>query len=377
MMHVVHLTSVHTLLDTRIFYKECQSLKQANYKVSLITVSKSDELIDGIQIYGVRKPDKFIKRIFVTAFQIFQIARKMGADVYHFHDPELIWVGFLLKVLGKKVIYDIHEDLPNQVMHKFYIPYWVRPIVSKGAKSAENLAGRVFDALIAATPTIAERFPPTKTVTVLNFPILKELLMPEAQLYEDRDNLIVYVGVIGLTRGAKEMIEATKILPQSLNAQLILGGSVQPPELQDELKGLAQDKTIKFLGWQSRKEVQNLLGQARIGLVTLHPTQSYLDSYPVKLFEYMAAGIPVVASNFPLWKEIVEKSQCGMLVNPLDPSEIANAIEYLLTHPAEAAEMGKNGQRAVQELFNWEAESKKLIAVYEKLLGRNASEMAT
>ena len=118
------------------------------------------------------------------------------------------------------------------------------------------------------------------------------------------------------------------------------------------------------------EKVSELLAQARVGVATLHPDPNYLGSLPTKLFEYMAAGLPVVASNFPLWKEIVEGNKCGLTVNPLDPEEIAHAIEYLINHPDEARRMGENGRQAVLEKYNWETEGKKLLALYEKLLAR-------
>jgi len=104
------------------------------------------------------------------------------------------------------------------------------------------------------------------------------------------------------------------------------------------------------------------------GLVTLHPIVNYIDALPVKMFEYMVAGIPVIASNFSLWREIIEGNKCGLCVDPLNPSEIAKAIDYIMTHPAEAQQMGKNGLRAVQEQYNWDIEEKKLLALYEQLL---------
>jgi len=126
---------------------------------------------------------------------------------------------------------------------------------------------------------------------------------------------------------------------------------------------------VHFLGWMQPEDVYAHLAKADIGLVCLHPEPRFMVAWPVKLFEYMAAGLSVVASNFPLWKEIVEGNQCGITVDPLDPKEIAQAIEYLLTHPEEARQMGENGRRAVEEKYNWEMESKKLLGVYSKLLG--------
>ena len=127
-------------------------------------------------------------------------------------------------------------------------------------------------------------------------------------------------------------------------------------------------KNVDYLGWMDREGVKAALNESMIGLVTLHPIINYLDALPVKMFEYMAAGLPVIASNFPLWKKIIEGNQCGLCVAPLDPQAIADAIDYLLVHPEEAERMGRNGQKAVQERYNWGLEELKLTSLYDSLI---------
>lgn len=95
---------------------------------------------------------------------------------------------------------------------------------------------------------------------------------------------------------------------------------------------------------------------------------NYLDSLPIKMFEYMSAGIPVVASNFPLWKEIIEKNRCGVCVDPLSPKDIAKAINFIVQNPQIAQKMGENGKRAILEKYNWQIEEQKLFNIYEGLL---------
>jgi glycosyltransferase involved in cell wall biosynthesis len=121
------------------------------------------------------------------------------------------------------------------------------------------------------------------------------------------------------------------------------------------------------LGVLDRRGVAEVLGRSVAGLVTLHPLVNYLDALPIKMFEYMSAGIPVIASDFVLWREIVQDGGCGLCVDPLKPNEIANAIDYLVTHPDEARRLGQNGRRAVVERYNWTVEEGKLLAFYGRL----------
>ncbi len=365
---VVHLSSVHPSFDIRIFHRECKTLVCAGYEVVLVIQHDRDEKLDGIRIRALAKPKNRFERMTRTLWQIFRAAIKENAQIYHFHDPELIPVGILLRLKGKKVIYDVHENVPEHVFVKEWIPFWCRALVAQGAAFAEWLGANFFDGILAATPTIAKRFLPSKTKIVQNFPMINELVQNSFPLYRERSPILIYLGGISELRGAKEMVLATGLLPGHLGAQLFLAGHFSPASLEYEIKGLDGWEKVKYLGWQSREEVAALLGKARIGLVVLHPTRSYLDSYPIKLFEYMSAGIPVIASHFPLWKEIVEGVGCGLLVSPLDPKEIAEAIGWLLEHPEDAEKMGQRGQAAVRERYNWDREANKLLVHYKKML---------
>ncbi|MBC7080576.1 MAG: glycosyltransferase family 4 protein [Methanothrix sp.] len=367
---VVHLTTVHPPFDTRIFHKEAKTLVRAGYDVTLIAQHEKDVVVDGVKIIALPKPRNRLSRMFGLTWRACCLALRQRADICHLHDPELIPMGLLLRLVGKRVIYDVHEDVPKQVLSKEWIPGLLRRLVAVGARLADAVAGSVLNAVVAATPQIARRFPATKTVVVQNFPILDELLPPDPMPYTSRPLKVAYVGGITVIRGIREMVQAMALLPNTPNAKLVLAGTFTPPALEEEVRRLPGWERVEFMGWQDRSGVARVLGQVRAGLAVLQPTRNYVEGWPVKLFEYMSAGLPVVASDFPLWKEIVEGNECGITVNPLDPKEIAQAIEYLLTHPEEAQEMGQNGRQAVLEKYNWEREAAKLLKLYEELLSR-------
>lgn len=372
MLKVVHLTSVHPVFDIRIFYKECRTLFDAGYEVVLVVQHDRDEFIDGVRIKSVpHAKNRWIRRT-RTLWQVYRMALKEKADVYHLHDPELLPIGCLLSFQGIRVIYDVHEDVPRQVMSNPSIPILLQKPLSIFAEAFEWVGSFFFKSIVVATHTIGDRFPNKKTVLVQNFPTQNELKINSSLPYSERPLNISYTGVISKNRGIKEMVNAMALLPKSLNAHLILAGKFSPAQLEKDIQQLRAWDRIDYIGWQDRRQIATLLGKSRIGLVLLHPKVNYLDSYPVKLFEYMLAGIPVIVSDFPLWRKIVSKARCGLTVNPLDAKAIAGAIEYLLAHPVEAEVMGRRGQEAVKNYYNWEAEQIKLLHLYKQIFANRS-----
>jgi len=362
------LTTVHPVFSTRILYREAKSLVAAGYNVDLVVPADQGGRVEGVEILAIPRLKSRLKRILILPWKALLVALHKKADVYHFHDPELIGIGLVLRLLRKCVIYDVHEDLPRQVLAKKWIPRIFRRPLGMIVGIVESGAALSMSGIIAATPAIAQRFPSKKTVVVQNFPGIEELKVDRTLPYKKRPPWVVYVGGISRLRGVYEMAKAMSLVNPQQDARLFLAGSPQPLDLTRKAEALGGEGKVEFTGHLSREEVAELLGSARIGLAVLHSSPNHLNSYPVKLFEYMAAGLPVIVSDFPLWKEIVEGNGCGLTVNPLGPKEIAEAIAYLLNHPDEAQQMGVNGRKAILKKYNWERESEKLVKLYEGLL---------
>jgi len=369
MTRIAHLTSAHLPFDTRIFHKECRTLAEAGYEVVLVAPHSGDETVGGIRIRAVPPARSRRERMTRTRQAVWHAARAADAALYHFHDPELIPVGVALKLAGKRVVYDVHEDLPRQILAKPWIAPPLRRLVSLGAASTEWFATRLFDGVVAATPHIAGRFPPGRTVLVQNFPRRGELILPGSAPYDQRPPDVAYVGGISEGRGIREMVAALGLLPADLRARLVLAGWFVPEALEREFPGWPGGDRVAFAGRLDRDGVAALLGRARAGLVLFKPAPNHGEAQPNKLFEYMAAGIPVVASDFPLWRQVVEETGCGLVADPCNPEAIAGAVARLLHNPAEAEQMGQRGRRAVETRFNWDAEGHKLVELYRRLLG--------
>lgn len=366
-MKVCHLTSVHHPDDTRIFVKECSSLARAGYEVTLVAPAPRDEVKDGVTVVAVQKKSSRLLRMIYTVNEVWRKAKAADAALYHIHDPELLRIGLKLKHAGYRVIYDAHEDVPRQILAKHYLPSIARNATSAVFERFENKAVAKLDQVITVTPLLERRFKTIQpqTAQICNFPLLREFPeMPSLPVSRKRD--VCYIGGITGIRGIREMVTAM----QYCNTTLHLGGTFSPLTLRDEVAGVSGWNKVKEHGYLDREQVKSVLSGCRAGLVLLHPTENYVDAYPVKMFEYMAAGLPVIASDFPLWKEIITKYDCGLCVNPLDSKAIGDAITTILSDDSMAARMGANGRKAIESTFNWEQEEKKLIQIYQRLLGQ-------
>jgi glycosyltransferase involved in cell wall biosynthesis len=370
---IVFLTSVHRPFDPRIFYKECRTLAREGFEVVLIAPHERAEIVDGVRIRPILKSQNRFKRMVITVFRVLKAAVDEGGSIYHFHDPELIIVGLLLKLKGKRVIYDVHEDVPKDILTKPYISPLVRRWLALLTELIEHFASSFFDGIVAATPSIGKRFPSKKTVIVQNFPYLQSGFV-ESLPYAKRPFQAAYSGNITVIRGAIEMVKAIAKLPGNLGAKLALAGDFSPLELETEVRNLSGWERVDFIGWRSPEEVASLLGHSRMGLVIFHPVPNHLEAQPQKLFEYMLAGLPIIASDFPLWRQIIVGTGCGILVNPLDPQAIAKAIQWVLEHPIEAEEMGLRGREVVYSQFNWANEGEKLLDLYRRLTAPSGTE---
>jgi len=238
------------------------------------------------------------------------------------------------------------------------------------AGSLEGLAASSVDAVIVATPAIARRFPAGKALIVRNYPILDEWVSAgDANTYAERPPLVAYVGKIEGVRGPTEMVEAIRIIDGVPGIRLALAGDFAPAELESELRSLSGWERVDRMGFLSRSDLGLLLARCRIGLVLLHPAPNHIEAQPNKLFEYMAAGLPVVASDFPLWRDLIEGLGCGLVVNPLDPGEIAGAISILLEDPLRAEAMGRRGKEAIAAKYNWNIEARDFLNLYGQITG--------
>jgi glycosyltransferase involved in cell wall biosynthesis len=366
-MKIAHLTSVHNRFDTRIFSKMSVSIVAHGCEVSLVVCDgKGNESIQGVNIYDVGFVRGRFNRMRVAPHKVFTKALTLDVDIYHLHDPELIPIGVKLINLGKLVIFDSHEDVPKQILGKPYLNHFFRLIISYLFSRYEYWAFPKFSGLIAATPYIRDKLLKINpnSIDINNYPMLDELFNNLS--WKNKSLSISYVGGIDRLRGILEVCDAMALLKFKVRLNLV--GLFSNEHLKKTVALSFGWNMVNEFGFLSRNEVKKVLEQSIAGLVTFLPLPNHISAQPNKMFEYMSAGIPVIASDFPLWREIIVGCNCGLVVNPLDPHSIAQAIDFLVANPDKAELMGKNGREAIVSKFNWPIEQKKLLNFYSNIL---------
>ena len=366
MIKVCHMTSAHGVEDVRIFRKECVSLAEAGYEVYLVERGESYEK-NGVHIVGVGDiPANRRKRMTEGAKKVYKAGLALDADIYHFHDPELLPYGLKLKRKGKKVIFDSHEHTAEAILKKAWLPVAVRRGIHWTYSTYQASICRKLDAVVSVTPNIVNYFKAinSNTVQVANNPDFAEQV--SAPSMDSRR--IVFAGGISSQWNHHCIIEALESLS---DCRYTLCGPVDDGYFQ-MLKALPAWNRVDYLGKIPHAQVSEEMSHSSIGLALLtpgHNTDWQKGTMGnTKIFEEMMAGLPIVCTDFFLWKEFVDRYHCGICVDPTNVDEIASAIRYLLDNPEEARQMGENGRRAVKEEFNWGVEEKKLLALYEDIL---------
>ena len=364
------VSTVHRPDDARIFWKQALTLAAAGYSVTAIFWTADASASSDIEIEGVHrrilwkgrgKPG--LRQKLSVLLRTLRLCLQSDCESFLIHDPELIPVGMALVSAGRKVIYDAHEDLPTQILHKDYLTPWQKSIARGIAIGLVRSANRWLSGQLCATSTVQQRFQRHSCV-VRNFPLLREFTVPANG---SRTAQIVYVGGLTSSRGITELIEAVNRLHSS--PRLILAGPWESESYRAQCEQADSLGRVTYAGILNRDGIAKLLAESDVGVAVLHPLPAYVDALPVKLFEYMAAGLPVVVSDFPLWRGIVGSASCGVLVEPGDVNALRVALDYLLESPEIRRRMGVNGRWAVEHRYTWETESTRFLSFVDSVFG--------
>lgn len=366
------MSSMHDALFIRLFHKIAATTAKAGYDTYCIAFHPYEEKIQGVQIIPIPKSAGFFGRI-ISSFRVFRQALILRPKICHIHTPLLYpWIP-LLRLNGIVVIIDMYENQCKSFELRTYIPLFLRAPCAFIYRFIEKI-------LIYDIPVVFAEYSYKKdyawikrSCTVLNLPLLDALL----SIKNDKKltPTIGYLGAISEERGSVELLKAVAALKKrriSINLEFIgQASAVHQEHLNLIIDECSLQDQVVFHGFMQPKDAYKIVAQWHVGMAILLERKNYVESYPTKIFEYMALGLPVITSNFPLYAEIIQGENCGLCVDPIDSSALADAINTLFENALLANEMGKNGRSAVISRYSWETEEEKLLSFYEHLLNLN------
>lgn len=369
---VVHISTVHSWQDPRIFEKECKSLAKNGYEVHIITPDGIDEMVDGVMIHKLQYTIKNrIERYLRASKKIFSQAKRLEPNVIHFHDPELIPEALRSEKEGYKIIYDIHEDNLTAIDRRDYIPSFLKFIAKKIVSFFENRAKKYLYTIIAEE-YYEKRFPEAEKV--LNYPIIewsKEIKKTPTQVVDK----LLYTGNITKDRGGLIHAEIINFLSNEELSKLVMVGKCEQT-FYDSIKktiNVSEQNRLEVIGIDTYISFKDIISHYSksdwIAALAIFPrTMHYEKKHLTKFFEYMAAGIPIIYSNFNEWVSFLAPLNVGIAVNPYDHKEIISTVRRLKADERLRLEMSENGINAVHNKFKWANEEKKIINYYSKII---------
>ena len=375
-LRVAMLTSVHPPGYTRVFYREALSAVAAGHEVHLVAPGARGAMVEGVRCHGLPRFGGRAGRPLRWPVLLWK-AWRLRADVYHLHDPELLpWAVLFRWARRRPVIYDCHEFVAEDIRTKHWIPRPLRRPLAAAFDRFERWAAGRLDAVIAVTGEMADQFRRVQPETVLvrNLPALEPMPEPAPA----REPVVIHSGLMNAERGLAILEETARLVrKRHLEARFVILGPVEwfgvPARLREMAPAGWAAVGVEFPGTVPYPEVHGRLLGASVGWLPRDPAaRNNLLAWPNKLAEYMAAALPVVASDLPTQGRVVREEECGIAVAAMSPAAHADAICRLLDEPAEARRLGENGRRAAEQRYNWASEARTLLALYSRLAGRKA-----
>ncbi len=358
---------MHNWNDDRIYQRACLGLANAGHEVHLVATQQDKSPPGSLVRFHWLKPRKGWKRRWYSSREAVDKAKKINADVFHFHDPELLLhiKKLKLKFPESKVFYDIHEN------YCVRFKMWGLPaFVGRLFRIFELFIIRRLDGYTITTQSMQELFKSSNKPSCIinnsvNISRLEKLNINDTQF--TYPPIIYTSGTHSHARNCIETIRAMRYMNKEIPFQMIFGGKYDS-DIDQEMKAQATaDGTINYLKlegmlpWEVNFERTS---EAFLGCVIYADNSNNRVALPNRLFEYMYCGIPVVATDFPELRNIINKTRCGILVNSEDPEDIARAFEYLLLHPEEAQAMGARGKQAIYTDYGFHVDLKRLEVFY-------------
>ena len=372
-MKIIHITSVHSLFDVRIFHKQALSLYKSGHEVHLIVASNEEYsgIYSGVVVHVVAKNNNKYFRFFSTGLSIFLKSLSIKGDIFHFHDPELIPWFLLLKSFRRRVVMDVHENYVNQILGKKWMPKLFRILFSKLVYFFEYLAVNTFEGVITTDSELTKSFKnlsnKTTIITANNFPSIDaDILAANFSINKYKKNIVLSLGGVSKARCADILIQALPCI-ENIKYKIFMGGHENDQSLLQALKNSKEWHNVNFIGSVPFKDMSNLLIESSMSINMYADLPNHYGNRSNRLFEAMSAGLPVIVSDFGETASFVRKYNCGIAVNPVNPIDVSTAIVKLLSDPEYAMKLGLNGRSVVLKSYTWDKEFDKIIRLYEEI----------
>lgn len=360
-----HFSTAHAQLKSRSFHRECLPLAAAGMKIRYVTPADTKGRHNGVDFVTLQRPESRLRSLLASAGLI-RVLLRQNANLYHFQDPELLPVALVLKVIfHKRIIYDAYEDFPSMALNKRSLPAALRLPAAKMVAAFERLAADRFDGVMTADSLTLRRLAHTgksRKLVFFNFPNLD--LFPPPRLNTNHFD-VVYRGGLSARAGTLVLLEAMRLLAaRGKPASLLLIGYFDDVafenELRERIRALGLSAYVELRGRMEHEDMAAALSEARIGVCPLQDIPKFRLNIPVKVFEYWACGLPVIASDLPPIRPFFRSVSGGFLYQPSDAAELARSIRWLLDHPDAASRMGQSGRSAIVQRYNNQNEVRKL-----------------
>lgn len=369
-MIITHLTSVHSRFDVRIYYKLCRSSKKLGDVNLICADGKGDKNIDGINIIDVGKFDNRFYRMWSAVNKVYQKAVLIETDIYHIHDPELLRIAIKLSK-KRPVIFDMHEDYSAVISEKYYLNFFLRYIISRIYNLYESYVLKKIHAVITVTSFLKRKIlsknNKLRVKVIHNFPIVNNLI--NRVNVNDNQFKICYAGVIAEERGIKTLVKSSELTKN--NVKINLAGSFYTNKFADDLRKEPGWKNVIYQNYLDRDELDKFYQDSIIGIHIPKNNKNEFTAMPIKIFEYLLAGLPIIVSDFPFYKSLIKRKPCGLVVNPEDALEVAKAIDYLIDNRILREKFSNNGKSLILSKYNWNNEEKKLFDFYKLIVAQS------
>jgi len=375
-MKICHITSMHDWNDDRIYQRACLGLAREGLEVHLVATRPKELPVNTEVNFHWIKQRIGWKRRWYSSKEAIEKAIRVKADIYHFHDPDLLphIVKLKNRVPYSRIVYDIHENYTARFGQwkytKAFSTFFVKKFRNYELKIISKIAGYT-----VTTQSMHELFKST------NKPWLEIRNTVDISRIKDIDlnkeskfvNPTVYTS--GTNSDARNVMETVQALPliieeyPSVNMMFV-------GKYQDDLKNRINDFRIDFnlgarliaegmLPW---KENFKRTAKAFCGCVFYENNVNNKVTLPNRLYEYMYCGLPVVATDFPELRKVINDTNCGILIDSDDPKAIAEGFIFLLNNPEEAKKMGERGKKAIEEKYGYHVDLKNTINLYKELI---------